>query len=65
MNTKNSALFHWDLEQNRIEGLFSLCNQFVSDLYKARDDIHKLEIEREKRRKKEKKQEKPKCKGTI
>ena len=37
---------------NRIEQLFSVCNQFVSDLYKARDDIHKLEIEREKRRKK-------------
>lgn len=57
-NTKNRAQFHWDLEGNRIEGLFGLCNQFVSDLYKARDDIHKLEIEREKRRKKREKKKK-------
>ena len=49
---KNSVLYNWNLEENRIEGLFSIANQFVSDLYKARDDIHKLEIEREKRRKK-------------
>eukprot|EP01083_Nonionella_stella_P210556 762171_1 len=57
--TKNKCqqlggLFNWDLEQNRIESLFSICNTFISDLYKARDDIHKLEIDREKRRRKQK-----------
>merc|ERR1712176_33813 len=54
------ALFNWNLEENRIETLFSICNQFVSDLYKARDDIHKLEIEREKRRKKRERSKKKK-----
>jgi len=53
-----SALYKWNLEEHRIEHLFAVCNQFVSDLMKARDDIHKLEIEREKRRKKRERKKK-------
>lgn len=50
--TKNRALFSWNVDDHRIESLFAVCNQFVSDLVKARDDLHRLEIDREKRRKK-------------
>eukprot|EP01083_Nonionella_stella_P013192 37207_1 len=45
-------MFGYNLTEHRIEGLFSVCNTFIMDLYKARDDLHKLEIEREKKRKK-------------
>merc|ERR1712157_518638 len=49
---KLGTLFNWNLDDHRIENLFAVCHQFISDLVKARDDLHKLEIDREKRRKK-------------
>ncbi|ETO09389.1 hypothetical protein RFI_27985, partial [Reticulomyxa filosa] len=63
---KLGLYFAYDLENHRIEQLFTILSDFIRNLEKGRDDLHKLEKDRERKRQKKngKKSKKKKEKAT-